>query len=395
MDAEEQKIAKRTLKTFGWASFWHDVGSDIVFSVWPIFVTQALGAPVSALGWIDGLGDAIVAMSQAISGWWSDRIGKRKVFVWVGYLVGGLARLGYALAPTWGWLIPFRMMDRTGKMRGSPRDAILSDQSTTENRGRNFGYLRMMDNAGAIVGTLTAVLLLGVLGHRTLFLLAAIPSVLVAIMVYKRIHEAKSQEKKIFKGFHFRDLSPNLVRYFVGSGIFALGSFSYSFLLLYANHSGFMVITVPLLYLLYTVVAALGSLPAGKLADKWGRRPTLLLALAFWAVALLAFAQDSWWAIIIAFVLYGAHLATLGPVQTALAAELAPADHVAGTLGSYQMVMGLVALPASVIAGYLWSIYGATVPLLFSFSLTIVAGAVLSTVKRPGDNSSPLSRRGN
>ena len=382
---EEQKIAKQTLKTFGWASFWHDVGSDIVFSVWPLFVTQTLGAPVAALGWIDGLGDAIVAMSQAVSGWWSDRIGKRKVFVWVGYLIGGFARLGYALAPTWGWLIPFRMMDRTGKMRGSPRDAILSDQSTAENRASNFGYLRMMDNAGAVIGTLTAALLLGILGHRTLFLLAAIPSALVAIMVYKRIPEAKSTEKKIYKGFNLRKLSPNLTRYFVGSGIFALGSFSYSFLLLYASHSGFIFATVPLLYLLYTVVAAIGSLPAGRLADKWGRRPTLLLALAFWALSLLAFAQDSWIAIIIAFVLYGAHLATLGPVQTALAAELAPPDHVAGTLGSYQMVMGLVALPASVIAGYLWSVFGATVPLLFSFGLTVVAGVVLATIKKPGN----------
>lgn len=378
---EEQKVAKRTLKTFGWASFLHDMGADIVFSVWPFFITQVLHAPVSALGWIDGLGDAIVSVSQAVSGYWSDRIKKRKIFVWIGYGLGGLARIGYALAPVWGWLIPFRMLDRSGKMRGSPRDAIVSDLSSPANRGRNFGYLRMMDNSGAIVGILIAMFCLSYLGYRTMFLLAAIPSILAAVLILKNVPERRVPEVKIYKGLRFRDLSRDLKLYFFASALFILGSFSYSFLLLYAKDAGFNIIAVPALYLLFTVAAAATSLPFGKMADNWGRKPTLFVSLGLWIVSLLLFASGSLPAIVLAFAVYGLHLGSLGPVQKAITAELAPKDFVASIMGSYQMVMGLCALPASVIAGYLWGMFGPTVPLLFSLAVTLVALVVLAVVR--------------
>ena len=147
-----RRLVRRTVGTFSLASFLHDVGADMIFSVWPLFLTTVLGANMSMVCLIDGLGDAVVSFSQAFSGYLSDRLKKRKVFVWMGYLFGAIARVGYTLAPTWGWVIPFRILDRSGKIRGAPRDAIISDLSTRENRGTHFGVLRAMDNAGAVVG---------------------------------------------------------------------------------------------------------------------------------------------------------------------------------------------------------------------------------------------------
>lgn len=170
------KSSNSKVKIFAIASFLHDMGSDIVFSIWPIYLTQVMGVNMAILGLIDGLGEAIVSISQAVSGYISDRIRKRKLFVWLGYLFGGVARIGYSIAPTWGWLIPFRVLDRSGKIRGSPRDAIISDLSAKENRGRNFGLLRAMDNLGAVVGILIAIVFLGAVGYKSLFLFAALPS---------------------------------------------------------------------------------------------------------------------------------------------------------------------------------------------------------------------------
>ena len=164
--------AKKTLGAFAAASFLNDLGSDMVYALWPLFVTETLNAPMSALGFIDGLGDALVSLSYAVSGYLSDRLGKRKVFVWTGYLCGALSRLGYAISATWQQLIPCRIVDRAGKMRGAPRDAIIADLSTRENRGAHFGFLRAMDHLGAVCGILLAILLVARVGYRTLFFLA-------------------------------------------------------------------------------------------------------------------------------------------------------------------------------------------------------------------------------
>ncbi|MDD5751797.1 MAG: MFS transporter, partial [Candidatus Peribacteraceae bacterium] len=138
-----KKEVKRTVWLFGSASFLHDMGADMIFSIWPTFLTEILGANKTIVGLIDGFGDAMVSIAQAVSGYVSDKIRKRKVFVWMGYLFGGIAKVGYSLAPTWHWVMPFRILDRSGKMRGAPRDAIVSDLSTVQNRGRHFGILRM------------------------------------------------------------------------------------------------------------------------------------------------------------------------------------------------------------------------------------------------------------
>jgi len=378
----DPKYVKRTVWTFASASFLHDMGADMIFSIWPMFLTTVLGANMAVVGLIDGLGDAFVSIAQAAAGYLSDRMRKRKPFVWMGYFFGGIAKVGYSLAPTWHWVLPFRILDRSGKMRGAPRDAIVSDLSTVQNRGRHFGILRMMDNAGAMVGILAAIVLVRFIELRTLMMIAAIPSLLAVLLVLFVYHEQKPDGTKVFKGIHLKDFSPNLRLYTILSAFFMLGSFSYSFLLLSAKSLGFTIGEMPLLYLLYTFVAAVLSLFFGKLADRVGRKRVLLFSYGCWmGVALLFILFKSPVVVIAAFVLYGVHVASLEPVQKALAAELAPKDLVASTLGGYQMVIGLVSFPASFMAGILWDRFGLTAPYLLSLTLTAFAGLLLLFLK--------------
>lgn len=374
--------SKKALKIFGWASFLNDFGSDIIFPLWPIFLTSVLGANMAVLGFIDGLGDAIVSISQAISGYIADKTGKRKIFVWLGYIFAGLARIGYALSPTWHYLIPFRVLDRAGKMRGAPRDAIIADISTQENRGRNFGYLRMMDNLGAVGGVIFTILFFKHLGYHNIFLLAAIPSLLGALLIFRSIKENLGTDKKIFKGIRFKHFHRDFKIYLGLSVVFALSSFSYSFLLIYAQQSGFTVMAIPVLYLVYNMVASAVSLPFGKLADKINRRPVLILSFFFWLLTCAVFIYfHNPAAVVIAFLLYGLHLGAIEPVQKALVSELSAPEFRASTLGSFQMVVGLTALPASLIAGLLWDKVSLAAPFYFSASLTIIAIIMLMFVR--------------
>lgn len=377
--------AKSTIRTFALASFLNDFGSDMIYPVWPLFVSAVLGADLTVLGFLDGLGDAVVSISQAASGYVSDRIRKRKVFVWTGYLFGSASRIGYSLSTTWQHLIPFRILDRAGKMRGSPRNAMIADESTRENRGRNFGLLRAMDNLGAVCGIVvcTFVLYFGLLDYRKLFFLASIPSILSALLVLFLIKERKLALDKIYKGLSLKDLDRNFRLFLLLSALFALGSFSYSFLLLIAEHIGFEAQFLPLLYLLFTAVASLFSLPFGKLSDKVGRKFVLMLSYVLWGlVSLTLVLIQSYWAAVLCFVLYGLHKGALDPVQRTLVSELAPPGYKASSLGGFQLVVGLCALPSSLITGLLWDQTKSFVtPLYLSLCLTFLALLMLLFVK--------------
>ncbi len=386
---------RRFMAVFSTASFLNDFGSDMIYPVWPLFVTSFPGVSMAVLGLIDGLGDAIVSLSQAGSGYLSDRFRKRKVFVWLGYLFGGTSRIGYALSTVWQHLIPFRVLDRSGKMRGAPRDAIIADISTDENRGRNFGLLRAMDNLGAVFGIITCLILVAAFGLGflpTLFLFASVPSFIGATLIFAFIRDRKTN--RIYKGLALKDLTFNFKLFLFLSALFALGSFSYSFLLVYVKELGFQTTILPvfeiqiLLYLVFTAVASLMSLPFGRLADRWGRKIILILAFFFWGLVCLGFASvTSLLGIGLLFIVYGLHKTAIEPVQKAMVSELSPPDFRASVLGAFQMITGLCALPASLIAGLLWVNFGKFVPFYLSLGLTTAAALLLLFVKENRNKS--------
>jgi MFS family permease len=380
--SREKDDARETIRTFALASFLNDLGSDIIYPVWPLFVTRVLKANMAALGFLDGLGEALVSLSQAASGYLSDRIRRRKIFIWTGYFMGALSRLGYAASTSWPHLVPFRVLDRAGKIRSAPRDALVADISTDENRGKNFGLLRAMDNLGAVAGILVCIALFDVLGYRLLFALAAVPSVVGSLLIVLRIREKRDPGRMIFKGFSFRDVDRNLALYLGLNAVFAMGAFTYSFLLIHAGASGFKTGFIPVLYLVFTATASAFSLPFGRLSDRIGRKKVLFLAFLVWgAVCAGVVAGGSPVFVGFLFVLYGLHKAALEPVQKTLAAELAPRNYRASVLGGFQMVIGFAALPASLLAGLLWDRFGAAAPFGFSLVLTVIAAVLLVFVK--------------
>ena len=378
----DQKETKKTIRTFGIASFLNDMGSDMIYPIWPLFVTSVLGANMTVLGLIDGLGDAIVSISKAVSGYISDRIRKRKIFIWTGYLFGSVSRLGYAFSTLWQQLIPFRILDRAGKIRSAPRDAIVADISEKEKRGGHFGFLKAMDNMGAVVGILVCIIFFKYLGYRNLFLIAAIPSIIGALLVITAIKEKKPQNDELYKGISFKDVSGDFRLFLFLSAIFALGSFSYSFLLVFAKQFGFKLAFVPVLYLIFTAIASVFSIPFGKLVDKMGGKTVLLISFVLWGLTCLSFIlSQSYIAIIFSFILYGMHKGALEPSQKTFVSALAPSAYRASSLGGFQMVIGLSALPSSLVAGILWDKINIFTPFYLSVGLTALSSLLLLFVK--------------
>jgi len=374
--------SRNVIRVFSLASFLNDFGSDMIYPIWPLFVTSFLGVNMAVLGFIDGLGDALVSISQAVSGYLSDRMRKRKIFIWTGYLFGSSSRIGYALSTVWQHLIPFRILDRSGKIRGAPRDAIVADVSTKENRGKNFGLLRAMDNLGAVCGIITCIVLFNIyyLGYRNLLLLASVPSLIAALLILTFIKDKETE--KIYKGLSLKDITFNFKLFLSLSALFSVGSFSYSFLLIYAQEFGFETSFIPVLYLVFTGVASLFSLPFGKLADRFNRKFVLILSYLFWGLVCLGFVYvESYLGIVFLFTLYGLHRAALEPVQRTFVSELSPTNHRASMLGAFQMIVGLCALPASVIAGLLWTSFGKLTPFYVSLVLTCLTIVLMLFVK--------------
>jgi MFS family permease len=246
-----------------------------------------------------------------------------------------------------------------------------------------------MDNLGAVFGIITCLILVSLYTldfTPKLMIIASIPSLIGATIVFILIKDRKTN--KIYRGLSLKDLTPNFKLFLLLSSLFSLGLFSYSFLLIYVGRLNLETTFLPLfeiqilLYLLFTVVASLTSLPFGWLADKAGRKTVLILSFIFWAVVCFSFPfATSLTAVTALFILYGLHRGAIEPSQKALVSELSPEGYRASTLGAFQMITGLCALPASVIAGILWETSGDPAPFYLSLILTIAASILLLLVK--------------
>ena len=370
---------KTVVRTFGAASFLNDMGSDIVFSIWPIFVglLSPPGLTPLILGIIDGTGDLVVNILKGISGIWSDRIQKRKPFIWSGYMMGATSRIVYAFSPTWQWLIPAKILDRAGKVRGAPRDAIVADVSTHETRGKNFGLLRTADHTGATAGILITIafvtfvfpwltLVYGfdlLMNIRLLFLLAAIPTFIGALVIIYRIVDYRKEPGKAV--FHISGINRSLAIFIIPPAINPI-------------------LGVPVAYLVFTLAAALTSAPLGRLGDRIGRRRTILIGFLFFGgmCALFLFTPN-FWTVLFALIFYGISIGATVPMQSALISELSPLKIRSSVLGFYQMLIGFALLPASVIAGFLWVFLGPSYTFGLALFLTVIAAILLPFIHEP------------
>lgn len=376
---------------FGAASFLNDTGSDMIAPIWPTFLTTQLGLTQGQVQLVDGLALTITSLSKLGAGYASDRTGKRKVFITLGYTLSMVARIGFVLA-TYAYqlfqIILWKSMDRLGKMRGPPRDAIVAGHATEETRGSAFGILRALDTAGAVFGTIITLFLFQFLGYTGIILLAVIPTIGSIIVVSVLVKEKRG--KDVFKGVSFRGLDRNLKIFLVASVLFALATFSYSLLILFSSNFGYTVTQQTLLYLLFTTVYAASAYPFGWLSDRVGRK--LVMAVAF----LFLILTSAWvylvfdpLMIIPMFVFFGLMNGAMDPVQTSFVADLVEEERRASIIGAFQMAVGIMAFPAGLVIGYLWDSYAPVVAFQYSIILTFFALLLLTLVKTRRKNGGP------
>ncbi len=382
-ESGKEEIQRDPALVFGTASFLNDAGSDMIAPIWPTFLTTQLGITQGQVQIVDGLALTITSLSKLGAGYASDRTGKRKAFITLGYGLSMVARIGFILATyvyQFFQILLWKSMDRLGKMRGPPRDAIVAGHVTEKERGSAFGILRALDTTGAVFGTILTFFLFQFVGYTGIILLAVIPTAGSVIVVSVLIKEKRG--KDIFKGVNFRGLSRNLKLFLVSSVLFALATFSYSLLILFSSNYGYTVPEQTLLYLLFTVVYAASAYPFGKLSDKVGRK--IVIATAFLFLILTA----AWvylvfdpMMIIPMFLFFGLMNGALDPVQTSFVADLVEEERRASIIGAFQMAVGISAFPAGLIIGYLWDSYAPIAAFQYSIILSFLALLTLTLIR--------------
>jgi MFS family permease len=380
----------RTVVALGVVSFFTDVSSEMIYPLLPVFLTATLGASAATLGAIEGAAESTAALLKLASGWWSDRLRRRKPLVVAGYALSSLARPLVAIAQSAGQVLAIRLTDRVGKgIRSAPRDALIADSVDASMRGRAFGFHRAADHAGAVVGPLTAYALLQWAGveMRAVFWLAAIPAVAAVIAVTFFVREPVRPAPLSAPAGQGLALSTPLPRrywgYLVILLVFTLGNSADAFLLLRAQQLGVPIALLPILWATLHVVKSAASMPGGALSDRVGRLPVLVAGwLVFAAVYVgFAFATDAWHAWVL-FLAYGAYFALTEGPERALVADLVPADRRGAAFGWFNLTIGLAALPASLLFGLIWDARGASAAFLFGSALALAAAVALVPLSR-------------
>lgn len=346
----------------GGVSLLTDISSEMIFSVFAVVFTTVAGASAALLGLIEGLADLSASSLNALSGWLSDRSGRRKGFALAGYAFSTLAKAMLLLGTAVGTLAAFRVVERLGKgFRGPPRDAWLATIAGEASRGYAFGVHKALDKSGAVLGPLLAWLLISALGesadtYRTLFWIAFVPAVL-ALVVLARLQDRPvppRPDERLVQGW--RLLGPGLRRFLAPAGIFALGYYSLGFLLVRAHQLGFGVSGVVLLYALFNAVCVLTAPLAGLLGDRFGRQHVVPLGYALYGLVNLGLlAASERWQLVALFVLYGLFYAIEDSQSRAFVVDLEPQRR-ATAIGLYNLVSGALYLPASLLAGALWTV---------------------------------------
>jgi MFS family permease len=378
----------RNVIALGLVSLFTDLSSEMIYPLLPVFLTVTLGAGPAVLGIIEGIAEATASLLKLFSGVWSDRLGKKKPLVVGGYLLSSVARPLMGLATGWGHVLAVRFSDRIGKgIRSSPRDALIAASVPADDRGRAFGLQRAMDHLGAVLGPGVAFLLLAGAGlsYRSVFFLAAVPGAAAVAALLFLVRDAGTPPPPHAGGFlHDGDLPPVFRRYLGIVSLFTLGNASDAFLILRAVDTGVPAAWVPLLWGAFHVVKSSLSTYAGILSDRWSRKH---LIVAGWIVYAMCYAA---WGIVEGpawmvglFLVYGLYSAATEGAERAFVADFVPPGRRGTAFGWFHLVVGLSALPASVLFGALWTRFGAQVAFGVSAGLAVTASVLLIFLSPP------------
>ena len=382
------KPIPRTVWALGLVSLFMDLSSELVHSLLPVFMTTVLGASMLAVGIVEGVAEATASVVKLFSGWLSDRLGRRKPLVVFGYGLAALSKPLFPLAGSVALVLGARFIDRIGKgIRGAPRDALIADVTASEGRGAAYGLRQALDSVGAVLGPLAAVGLMLLLASevRAVLWLAVIPALVSVVILVVFVHEGteKIPSKERLSLRSAGGLGGKYSAVVALGAVLTLARFSEAFLVLRGQDLGMALAFVPLVLVVMNVVYTATAYPAGVAADR-GHRTALLIwgFVALIAADLLIATTASVSALFAGVVLWGAHMGLTQGLLSALVADAAPARLRGTGFGVFYLVSGVVLLPASVLAGWLWSVHGAAATFYAGAAFTAAALAgLLSVVK--------------
>jgi MFS family permease len=381
------RLLPRSIWALGFVSLLMDSSSELVHSLLPVFMVTVLGASTITVGVIEGVAEATAAITKVFSGALSDYFRKRKVLVALGYGLAAFTKPVFPLATTIGWVFAARFVDRIGKgIRGAPRDALVADIVPPELRGAAYGLRQALDTVGAFIGPLLAIAFMAWFADdiKSVLWVAVVPAFLAVLLLVFAVREPDPESSPRQPGLRnrltFTDVRRLSVRYWLVvalAAVFTLARFSEAFLILRAQDVGLAIGYVPLIMIVMNVVYAAVAYPAGVAADRMSARKLVVLGLAVLIIADVvlalaaspgvAFAGAAFW---------GLHMALTQGLLSKLVADTAPAELRGTAFGIFNLVSGGALLLASVIAGTLWSEFGA--------SATFVAGAIFAAVAALG-----------
>ncbi len=369
----------------GLVSLFNDFSSEMMYSVMPGFLTKVLGAPPVFVGFIEGFADAVAGIFKIYFGWFSDKIGKRKVLAISGYSLSVSTRWFLSLVGNFWQVFLLRAIDRIGKgLRDSPRDALIFESVDRKEAGRSFGYHRAMDTIGGALGPLTAVFLLPYLAnnYRLLFRIAfvlGIPSVFTFIFVRDIKKPVTEDIKVVYPPFSFslKEYSSVFKEYILAVFIFGLGVMPLALMLLKSKDVGLTGFSIPLMYFVNNISFMLFAIPAGKLADKIGDKKVIALGFLFAIFSYLNLAFFSTiLSVVIGFVMFGMYSAMTDGVQRALAAKLVPDNKLASGQGYLNAAVGISSLASGLMGGIIWTKFGSQLALLYGASMMTIGLAL-------------------
>lgn len=384
MSSKKEKI---NIFLTGLTSFFTDISSELIYPILPFFLTKALGVTPAIVGIIEGISESTASISKAYFGKLSDKLKTYKALTIIGYLLSALSKILLFFANAWAFVLTARFIDRIGKgIRTAPRDAIISESVDKGERGKAFGIQRAMDFLGAFIGGLFAFLFLKflitdeteVLVFKKIFMISVIPGLIGLIFLFFVIVPSSLKQLVKENNLTKKKLNKKLILFFIATAIFALGNSSNQFLLLKSKDVGFTMSSVALLYLIYNFSTSIFSPVFGKISDKIGKKNCLILGYLLYTIVYASFGfVTNKFILPVTWFLYAIYSAMTEGVEKAYVSDLSDKEERGYALGLFSTIVGLGVLPASLIAGYLYSYVSSSSPFLLGSFLAFVATLII------------------